>query len=161
MASDLGVLEPFTRESQGQPLLSRALASQSSHWLPGWVVGRHEKIALARGLEIRMPFLDPRLAALQFPDAKKTWRSCAARAGWANSKTPKQAFALPAVDLVRSPEFRELASAYLSEFAVRQRGWFDPAGVGGIQQRALKGSFLAAKQWAALVMLEIWERGQK
>jgi hypothetical protein len=65
------------------------------------------------------------------------------------------------VDLVRSPEFRELAAAYLSEFAVRQRAWFDPASVGGIQQRALNGSFLAAKQWAALVMLEIWERGQK
>ncbi|TAG08707.1 MAG: asparagine synthase (glutamine-hydrolyzing) [Verrucomicrobia bacterium] len=161
VAADLAALEPFTPESQGLPLIHRALASQSSHWLPGWVIGRHEKIALARGLEIRMPFLDPRLAALQFPDAKKTWRLCAAKAGWADSKKPKQAFALPAADLVRSPEFLELASAYLSESAVRQRAWFAPAKVVSIQQRALKGSFLAAKQWAALVMLEIWERGQK
>jgi len=160
-AADLAEMEPFTPEIQGQPLLRRALASQSSHWLPGWVIGRHEKIALARGLEIRMPFLDPRLAALNFPDNKKTWRRCAARAGCAQSNAPKQAFALPAADLVSSPEFRELAAAYLSEPAVRQRAWFDPAGVATIQQRALGGSFLAAKQWAALVMLEIWERGQK
>ncbi len=160
-AADLADIEPFTPESQEWPLLRRALASQASHWLPNWVIGRHEKIALTRGLEIRMPFLDPRLAALQFPDAKKTWRHCAARAGWTHFNTPKQAFALPAVELVKSPEFRELATAYLSPLAVRQRAWFDPAGVARIQQRALNGSFLAAKQWAALVMLEIWERGQK
>jgi len=159
--ADLAELEPFTPESLGLPLIQRALASQSSHWLPDWAVGRHEKIALTRGLEIRMPFLDPRLAALQTPDAKKTWRRCAARAGWAHAKLPKQAFAVPAVELVRSPQFRELAAAFSSQSAVRERAWFDPASVARIEQRALNGSFLAAKQWSALVMLEIWERGKK
>ncbi len=160
LVSDLADLEPFDPDSMDLPLLDRALASQECGWLPGWVIGRHEKIALARGLEIRMPFLDPRIASLRHPDAKKTWRQCASRAGMPRSGRSKQAFAMPAVEMVRSRPFRDLATGYLNPSAIRQRGWFDAACIARMEERALGGSFLASKQWAALVMLEIWARGQ-
>lgn len=160
-APDLAELEPFGASSPDESLVCCALASQTRGWLPGWVIGRHEKIALARGLEIRMPFLDPRIAALSCPDAKKAWRRCAKRAGMPSSGRPKQAFSLPAVEVVRSPVFLEIASGYLNPEAIVRRGWFDAAAVERIKTRALDGSFLAAKQWAALVILEIWAVGQK
>jgi len=158
--TDLADMEPFDPKSANLPLLARALASQERGWISGWVIGRHEKIALARGLEIRMPFLDPRIASLRHPDAKKTWRQCASRAGMPRPGRAKQAFAMPAVEIVRSRVFRDMASGYLNPFAIRQRGWFDAAAIADIERRALQGSFLAAKQWAALVMLEIWARRQ-
>lgn len=157
---DLSLLEPLAGETLGQPLVHRALASQADSWLPAWAIGRHEKIALARGLEVRMPFLDPRLAAMTHPDAKRHWRRCAARAGWKRAQAPKQAFSIPAAALASSPAFTALADGYLSPSSVRARGWFDPQAVAGIGQRAREGSFLAAKQWAALLILEIWTRQQ-
>lgn len=158
--SDLADIEPFPLATSDLALLPRAIDAQSRAWLPSWAIGRHEKIALARGVEVRMPFLDPRLAAhQQLGDLGKThWRRAARLAGWSRSRTPKQAFALPAAELVASPAFRELAAGFLDPHSIRQRGWFHPHAVATIETRALTGSFLAAKQWGALLILEIWAR---
>jgi asparagine synthase (glutamine-hydrolysing) len=50
---DLADLEPLTSDD-----LPEILATQCQGWLPGWVSGRHEKIAMARAIEVRMPLLD-------------------------------------------------------------------------------------------------------
>jgi hypothetical protein len=67
---------------------------------------------------------------------------------------------MPAVAVVRSAAFATLAGDFLSPSAIRARGWFRPEAVAAMADRARHGSFLAAKQWAALVILEIWARAQ-
>ena len=159
---DLAALEPLPPDARGrgEGSLRAALLHQATSWLPAWAIGRHEKIAMARGIEVRMPFLDPRLAALTRADSKRQWRACARRAGWSQAHAPKQAFAMPAVAVVRSAAFATLAGDFLSPSAIRARGWFRPEAVAAMAERARHGSFLAAKQWAALVILEIWARAQ-
>jgi asparagine synthase (glutamine-hydrolysing) len=160
---DLAELEPLTADD-----LPEILATQCQGWLPGWVTGRHEKIAMARGIEVRMPLLDRTLRDLahQLPDARRcngwrdkiAWRDMLRAQGLDDSARPKQAFSPPAVATVCSPTFAELDVGYLSADSLRRRGWFDADGVESLRQRARAGSLLAAKQWSSLLILEIWAR---
>jgi asparagine synthase (glutamine-hydrolysing) len=158
---DLAELEPLSSDD-----LATILATQCQGWLPGWVAGRHEKIAMARGIEVRMPLLDRTLRdyAHRLPDSQRcngwrdkiAWRNMLSAQGLGDTARPKQAFSPPAVATVRSPTFAELDVGYLSADALRRRGWFDVNGVESLRQRARAGSLLAAKQWSAVLILEIW-----
>jgi asparagine synthase (glutamine-hydrolysing) len=56
-------------------------------------------------------------------------------------------------------EIRGLHAAGLDlQVETRHRGWFNASGVETLRRRALAGSLLAAKQWSALLILEIWAR---
>jgi asparagine synthase (glutamine-hydrolysing) len=160
---DLAELEPLHSDT-----LAEVLAAQCQGWLPGWVAGRHEKIALARAVEVRMPLLDRTLRdyAHRLPDTQRcsgrrdkvAWRNMLRAQGLGDAERPKQAFSPPAVATVRSPAFAELDAGYLGADSLRRRGWFAAKGVEALRQRARAGSLLAAKQWSALVILEIWAR---
>jgi asparagine synthase (glutamine-hydrolysing) len=160
---DLADLEPLTSDE-----LPEILATQCQGWLPGWVAGRHEKIAMARGIEVRMPLLDRTLRdfAHRLPDAQRcngrrdkiAWRNMLRAQGLSDSARAKQAFSPPAVASVRSPTFAELDAGYLSADSLRRRGWFDADALAGLRRRARAGSLLAAKQWSAVLILEIWAR---
>ena len=160
---DLIELEPLSSDR-----LSEILATQCQGWLPGWVAGRHEKIAMARGIEVRMPLLDRTLRdhAHRLPDAQRcnawrdkiAWRNMLRAQGLGDSARPKQAFSPPAVATVRSPTFAELDAGYLNADSLRRRGWFDADGLDALRRRARAGSLLASKQWSAALILEIWAR---
>lgn len=89
---------------------------------------------------------------------KIAWREMARKQGLRASARPKQAFSPPAVATVRDPTFGALDAGYLSPDSLRRRGWFLPAGIASLRRRARAGSLIAAKQWAALLILEIWAR---
>lgn len=160
---DLADLEPLTSDE-----LPEILATQCQGWLPGWVAGRHEKIAMARGIEVRMPLLDRTLRdyAHRLPDAQRctgwrdkiAWRNMLRAQGLGDTARAKQAFSPPAVATVRSPTFAELDAGYLSADSLRRRGWFDADALDVLRRRARAGSLLAAKQWSAVLILEIWAR---
>jgi asparagine synthase (glutamine-hydrolysing) len=160
---DLADLEPLTSDR-----LPEILNAQCQGWLPGWVIGRHEKIAMARAVEVRMPLLDRSLRdyAGGLPMTRRcngwrdkiAWREMARKQGLRASARPKQAFSPPAVATVRDPTFGALDAGYLSPDSLRRRGWFLPAGIASLRRRARAGSLIAAKQWAALLILEIWAR---
>lgn len=115
-----------------------------------------------------MPLLDRTLRdhAHHFPDAQRcngwqdkiAWRNMLPAQGLGDSARAKQAFSRPAVATVLSPTFAELDAGYLSAESLRRRGWFDAGGVESLRRRARTGSLLAAKQWSALLILEIWAR---
>lgn len=160
---DLTELEPLSSDD-----LPEILATQCQGWLPGWVAGRHEKIAMARGVEVRMPLLDRTLRdhAHRLPDAQRcngwrdkiAWRNMLRAQGLGDSARPKQAFSPPAVATVRSQAFAELDAGYLNADGLRRRGWLDADGLDVLRRRARAGSLLAAKQWSAVLILEIWAR---
>lgn len=160
---DLGDLEALTSDD-----LPEILATQCQGWLPGWVTGRHEKIAMARAIEVRMPLLDRTLRdyAHRLPDAQRSngwrdkiaWRNMLRAQGLGDSARPKQAFSPPAVATVCSRTFGELDAGYLSAESLRRRGWFRADGLESLRRRARAGSLIAAKQWSAVLVLEIWAR---
>ncbi len=160
---DLDDLEPLTADD-----LRSILLAQCQGWLPGWVSGRQEKIAMARGIEVRMPLLDAglrdlaldRLAATPFRGwlDKPLWRRLLRASGIAGGARSKQAFSPPAVATVRSATFIELDASYLNADSLRARGWFNPDALQALRARARAGSLLAAKQWSAILMLEMWAR---
>lgn len=160
---DLADLEPLTSDA-----LPEILAAQCQGWLPGWVSGRHEKIAMARAIEVRMPLLDRTLRdyAHRLPDARRcngwrdkiAWRDMLRAQGLSDSARPKQAFSPPAVATVCSRTFGELDAGYLGGDSLRRRGWFAADGLESLRRRARAGSLIAAKQWSAVLILEIWAR---
>jgi len=162
-STDLGQIEPLASTS-----LEALLWGQCQGWLPGWVSGRQEKIAMAHGVEVRMPLLDKSLRdyALNLPSGalsalwtdKKEWRCMLAAQGHKQTTKPKQAFAPPAIGAVQSETFRALMSDYLNPDSVKRRGWLNMKHLEGLQKRAQSGGLLAAKQISALLILEMWAR---
>lgn len=160
---DLVDLEPLASDD-----LPEILATQCQGWLPGWVIGRHEKIAMARAVEVRMPLLDRTLRdyADRLPVARRcngwrdkiAWRDMLRGQGLRDSARPKQAFSPPAVATVRIRTFAELDAGYLGADSLQRRGWFSADGLESLRRRARAGSLIAAKQWSAVLILEIWAR---
>jgi asparagine synthase (glutamine-hydrolysing) len=151
------------------PLLNRILDLPFHDWLPDDILTKQDKVSMASGVEVRVPFLDPDLVeyALRLPPHLKIRRNTVkvALREYARRVLPppaanrgKQAFYVPLERFMREQRYLDMVEDVLSDRVVRERGWFEPAVVARIRERTLTGDFLYAKQVFSLLSLELWHR---
>lgn len=151
------------------PFLNRILHLQFAHWLPDDILTKQDKMAMANGIEVRVPFLDHELVefALSLPPRLKIrrWSSKLILRKYANTLLPsevtrrrKMPFYFPLEKSVGEVGFRDLVEDTLSERSVRERGVLRPEAVKRLRESVTDGGFLATKQLFSLVMLELWMR---
>ncbi|HWP70626.1 MAG TPA: asparagine synthase (glutamine-hydrolyzing) [Gemmatimonadaceae bacterium] len=151
------------------PLLNRIIDLQFNDWLPDDILTKQDKVSMASGVEVRVPFLDYELVefALRLPPHLKINRRAVkvALRHYASGVLPpssaqrsKQAFYVPLDRFMREPRYRDMVDDALSERVVRERGWFRPDAVARLRERTLTGDFVHAKQVFSLLSLELWHR---
>ena len=151
----------------GGPFLDRLLRLQFHDWLQDNLLLRQDKNTMAHSLELRCPFLDPRLIefAFRLPPRLKVKgltdkyleRRLARRLlPPENVKRSKNPFYFPVEYFRERTEIRKLISLTLDPARVRRRGYFDPGAVQRLVEQVPRGEFLVLKQVLALVILELW-----
>jgi len=151
------------------PLLNRIIDLQFNDWLPDDILTKQDKVSMASGVEVRVPFLDYELVefALRLPPHLKINRRAVkvALRHYASGVLPpssaqrsKQAFYVPLDRFMREPRYRDMVDDALSERVVRERGWFRPGAIARLRERTLTGDFVHAKQVFSLLSLELWHR---
>ena len=127
-----------------------------------------DKMAMAAGVEVRVPFLDPDL--MRFAAGLPTELKQRGSVGkWLFKKTmevhlpreiiyrPKTGFGAP-LRLWMQHELREHFDHALSSETIRRRGIFDPAAVSRLVKMDREGSVDAAYPLFGLVCIETWCR---
>jgi asparagine synthase (glutamine-hydrolysing) len=161
--------EEFEPAGENLPLLNRIIDLQFEHWLPDDILTKQDKLSMASGIEVRVPFLDYKLVEymLRMPPELKIRRGTVKYAlrEFAKGLMPpdaagrrKRAFYVPLEKFLQEPKFVEMANDTLSDRVVRERGIFDPPAVARLRNRARSGGFIEAKQVFSLVSLELWHR---
>jgi asparagine synthase (glutamine-hydrolysing) len=156
-------------QSASIPLLNRIIDLQFSDWLPDDILMKQDKVSMASGIEVRVPFLDYELVeyALRLPPHLKIRRNTVkvALRDYARKVLPpasasrtKQAFYVPLERFMRESRYREMVDDALSDRVVRERGLFQPAMVARLRDRTLTGDFVYARQVFSLLSLELWYR---
>ncbi|MEM7199449.1 MAG: asparagine synthase (glutamine-hydrolyzing) [Planctomycetota bacterium] len=151
----------------GGPFLDRLLKLQYDEWLQDWSLIRQDKNAMAHSLEVRLPFLDhhlvelafrmpPRLKASLLRDKIVERRLAERLLPREVVRRPKNPFFLPLEEWYHHPAAQEMVRRTLDPARVRQRGYFDPAVVQALRERAEAREFLPVKQVMSLVILELW-----
>jgi asparagine synthase (glutamine-hydrolysing) len=128
---------PSTRLPPNIPLLHRIIDLQFGDWLPDDILTKQDKVSMASGIEVRVPFLDYELVeyALRMPPHLKiSGRTVkVALRHYARRVLPpesagrrKQAFYVPLDRFMRESRYLELVDDALSDKTVRARGLFRP-----------------------------------
>ncbi len=135
-------------------------------YLPGDILCKVDRAAMANGLETRAPLLDPRIAAF-------AWRAPASmkiRGGqtkWllrhgldryvprALTERPKMGFSVPLHDWLSGP-LREWAGDLLSPRLIARKGLLDPEPIAKVWRRYLAGDTAADHKVWSLLMFQSW-----
>jgi asparagine synthase (glutamine-hydrolysing) len=169
LAASRPPIPPVKQFPDGTPYLNRILDLQFAHWLPDDILAKQDKLSMASGVEVRVPFLDHQLVeyALRLPPRLKIARrdnKIILRRAAARYLSPRAArrrkipFYVPFERFMADPAFQEMLADCLSERAVRERGLFRPQAVAQLRARTHAGEFIFAKQLFSLVALELWFR---
>jgi asparagine synthase (glutamine-hydrolysing) len=160
--------EALARLPAGVPDLNRMLFLEGKFFLADHNLNYTDKVAMASGVEVRVPLLDPELVALaaRLPLALK---QRGATGKWILRKAmepmlphevlwrDKAGFGAPLRHWVRGP-LRPLVEDLLSERALAHRGLFDPAGVRRLIDADRAGRLDGAYAIFGLVAIELWCR---
>lgn len=152
----------------GLPALERLLALEQRFFLGDHNLPYADKMSMAAGVEVRVPFLDPDLVALAnaLPAALKQrgrhgkWilkRALEPYLPRAVIYRPKAGFGAPLRRWLRG-ELGELLRDVLSPRNLRERGLFDPARVQALCEADRRGEVDAAYTIFALCCVELWCR---
>lgn len=158
----------FDERARRDPIGAR-LEADRNLFLVGDLLPKVDRMSMAHSLEVRVPYLDNRLAefALALPGRYKVrqgevkWllRRVAARVlGPEAGARRKQGFDAPRAAWQRGA-LREVVEDYLSPASVGRRGWFDPAVVSGWVDEHVSGHADRSERLWLLVALEGWLRG--
>lgn len=153
---------------EGTPRLERLLALEQRFFLADHNLTYTDKMSMAAGVEVRVPFLDLDLVdfAARIPPRFKQRGSVGK---WALKKAmepylprdiiyrPKSGFGAPLRRWMRH-ELRELLGDVLSEESLRRRGIFDPGAVNKLIGQNNAGLVDAAYTLLSLLCIEIWCR---
>lgn len=153
----------------GLPPLQRMLALEQRFFLADHNLLYTDKMSMAAGVEVRVPFLDNDLVQLAnaLPPGLK---QRGAEGKWVLKKAmepylpheviyrPKTGFGAPLRHWLRY-ELRELVDDILSADTLRGRGLFDPKAVANLVADDRAGRVDAAYTILGLVCIEIWCRG--
>lgn len=155
----------------GAPPAVRMMYCDAVSYLPGDILCKVDRAAMAVGLETRVPFLDHRVAemAARIPidlkvrgaHGKHILRQLLYREVPRELfDRPKAGFAIPVGDWIKG-ELRPWAEDLLDPARMNQEGWFDPAIVQRRWREHLAGrSDSTAALWAIL-MFQSWLREQR
>jgi len=152
--------------------LDALLDHELAVWLPGYHLGRDNRIGMAHGLEVRLPFLDRdvveavvplgaayKVGGVRGPRDKRLLRRVARRL---HPRVPRSIAGRPKGP-VRVPlalfgdRFPALVREHLSPERVEARGLFRPRAVQRLIASArAPHAFLAERQLFALLLLELW-----
>ncbi|MFH0910628.1 MAG: asparagine synthase (glutamine-hydrolyzing) [Planctomycetota bacterium] len=162
LVESLGRLPPET------PPLNKMLYLEGRHFLPDHNLNYTDKMSMACGVEVRVPFLDPDLLALaarlpiSFKQRGRTGKWILRRAMEKDLSPeiltrPKTGFGAPIRAWLKGP-LQTLLGEVLSEASLRRRGLFDPKGVKSLVERDRAGRIDAAYPIFALLLIELWCR---
>jgi asparagine synthase (glutamine-hydrolysing) len=164
--------DPLLKTLEGQPSrwspLSRMLGLERRHFLGDHNLNYTDKMAMASGVEVRVPFLDPDLVALAdaLPDDLKIH---AGQGKWILREAvrdllpddilsrSKTGFGAPVRGWLRGP-LRPLVDELLGERSLSERGFFRPSAVRALIMDDRRGRIDAAYTLLAMVCIELWCR---
>jgi asparagine synthase (glutamine-hydrolysing) len=152
----------------GVPRLERALALEQRFFLADHNLIYGDKMSMAVGLEVRVPFLDPDLLdfAATIPVGMKQrgregkWVLKKAMEAWLPREViyrPKTGFGAPLRRWMRH-ELRDLLGDVLGGASLRRRGLFDPAAVQALIAANDSGQVDASYTLLSLLCVELWCR---
>lgn len=165
---DAPMVDLLARLPAGTSRLNQMLALEQAFFLPDHNLTYTDKMSMAVGVEVRVPFLDLELVdfAARLPDRFKQ----RARTGkWVLKKAmepylprdviyrPKTGFGAPLRRWIRG-ELRPLLTDVLSRESLTRRGLFDPGAVHQLIARNQDGHVDAAYTLFSLMAIEIWCR---
>jgi asparagine synthase (glutamine-hydrolysing) len=148
--------------------LNRMLYLEARHFLCDHNLNYTDKMGMAVGVEVRVPFLDPDLMRLA-ASLPAGFKQHGAQGKWILKKAmeallpheviyrPKTGFGVPLRRWLRN-ELRETVADLLSEGSLAARGLFDPQAVTRLRQLDAAGRIDAAYPLLALCAVELWCR---
>jgi asparagine synthase (glutamine-hydrolysing) len=182
-ADAMALLSPDLREAltRREPLETASLPDRFSRWsraaqhqyvelttrLPGLILPALDRPSMARGVEARVPFLDPEVIALatQMPaGVKLRWRMEkrvlreALRGDLPDQirRRPKRGLAVPIQQWFREP-LPPFATAMLSPAELRRTGYFDPAAVSAALALHRAGRAGRGLRLLGVLSLQLWD----
>lgn len=158
--------EEALAERQGGTIAARVIQLERRGFLPDHNLNYTDKASMARGVEVRVPLLDPRLIA--FADAlpirwkvrglDAKWllkRALEARAPKAITRRSKTGFGGPVRSWINGPLAPTLKDMIAST-SFRTRGLFDVAGVQRVLSATEAGTEDGSYLLLAVMMIEFW-----
>jgi asparagine synthase (glutamine-hydrolysing) len=156
---------------RGLTRLQRMLALEQRFFLADHNLLYTDKMAMAAGVEVRVPFLDPDLVAWswQLPDRFKQRGRCGK---WVLKQAmapllpkaviyrPKTGFGAPLRRWLQH-ELRDLLAEQLDPARLQQAGLFDPAAVAALIEADRRGSVDAAYPIFAVLCASLWWQQQQ
>lgn len=153
----------------GTPRLNKMLFLEGRHFLADHNLNYTDKMSMAAGVEVRVPFLDPDLVsfAARLPVGFKQngavgkWVLRKAMKQWLPADViyrPKTGFGVPLRRWMRH-DLRGLIDDTLAESSLIKRGLFCPHGVRDLVEKDRRGVVDASYPILALVCIELWCRG--
>lgn len=155
----------------GTSTLDALIDHELGGWLPGYHLGRDNRVAMAHGLEVRLPYLDREVVDAVVPLAaafkvgglpprdkrllRRVARRLAPRVPRNIARRPKGPVRVPLA--LFGDRFPALVATHLSPERVLARGLFRPAAVEALKARArAPHAFLAERQLFAVLLVELW-----
>lgn len=148
--------------------LERMLYLEGKYFLADHNLNYTDKMSMAYGVEVRVPFLDPELIALA-ANIPNRFKQNGRIGKWALKKAmepylpkdiiyrPKTGFGVPLRHWIKH-EMRDIVNDFLSLESLKKRGLFDPVSVQRLIQLNDKGKIDAAYPILSLLSIEMWCR---
>ncbi len=148
------------------PPLNQMLFLDGKFFLTDHNLNYTDKMSMAAGVEVRVPFLDPDLMnfAARLP---LDFKQHGATGKWLLKRTmegilphasiyrPKVGFGVPLERWLKT-DLRELVNDTLSESVLSRRGLFSPSGVASLLRRERAGRVYAAYPIFGIMCIEVW-----
>ena len=146
--------------------LRRMMLADITGYLPGDILAKVDRAAMAVSLETRMPFLDHRLVEFSFHLPTEILRR-GGQSKWITRELlarhlprplferPKQGFSVPLAQWLRGP-LRAWAEALIAPERLKREGFLDPAPIRAAWSRHLAGRTNAAGALWPLLIFQSW-----
>lgn len=165
------LLDDRTRWPRLASPVARMMVLDAMTYLPGDILTKVDRAAMAVSLETRAPFLDQHVVEfawslpmhMKLRDGKGKWllRQLLDRhVPRPLIERPKQGFGIPLDDWLRGP-LREWAEALLSEERLRREGYLHPTLIRRTWERHVRGEVSAGYRLWSVLMFQAWLESQQ
>lgn len=147
--------------------LDKIFKFEFKYWLPDNILMKQDKLAMAHGLEARVPYLEPEIISFfdnlpmeirkQFFNNKSMLKNIFKK--YIPEKllsAKKRAFHVPLETRFKGA-FNNIIEEYLNRGIVKKRGYFNYGYVQELKDNLHKSPFLTTKKLMSLAILEMWQ----